>query len=148
MVVAATWVVALPTAPLRQPIAFPHAKHQTTACAVCHRGAATETRAGIPEIALCGKCHATPPASAAAAWNVATATRAIGWVQITHVPAHVMFSHRRHVTLARLDCASCHGAMRERSTPPGRAPVRLTMTTCLSCHRDEGAAEDCAACHR
>jgi hypothetical protein len=59
-----------------------------------------------------------------------------------------MFSHRRHVTLAKLDCESCHGKMRERMAPLGVAPVRLDMNTCLSCHRREGAAEDCAACHR
>ncbi len=146
--VAATWVAALPGAPVRQPIVFPHAKHQTVGCAVCHSGAATATRAGIPGIAVCTKCHATPPAGTAPAWNAAVAKRSIDWVQVTRVPSHVMFSHRRHVTLGRLDCASCHGDIRERATPPGAAQVRLTMTTCLSCHRHEGAAEDCAACHR
>lgn len=102
---------------------------------VCHRGATTTARAGIPDAAVCAKCHTTTPGS-------------IAWIQVTHVPSHVMFSHRRHVTLARLDCVSCHGEMRERRTPPGIAAVRLTMATCVSCHRHEGATEDCAACHR
>jgi hypothetical protein len=146
--VAATWVAALPTASVPQPIAFAHAKHQAVGCTVCHRGAATTTRAGIPDIAVCAKCHATPPAGTAAVWNAATAKRSIDWVQVTHVPSHVMFSHRRHVTLAKLDCTSCHGEMRTRTTPIGAAQVRLTMATCLSCHRHEGAADDCASCHR
>jgi ribosomal protein L40E len=135
LMVAATWVAALPTAPVRQPIDFPHAKHQAIGCVVCHRGAAARTHAGIPDATVCAKCHTTTP-------------RAIAWVQVTHVPPHVLFSHQRHVTIARLDCVSCHGEMRDRRAPPGAAPVRLTMTTCLSCHRHEGAAEDCAACHR
>ena len=147
-VVAAAWVVVLPPASARQPIAFPHAKHQTIGCAVCHRGAATQEHAGIPDVTFCAKCHATAPSGAAAVWDAAMERQSIGWVQVTHVPLHVMFSHRRHTTLGRLDCASCHGEMRDRRSPPGVAPVRLVMTTCLSCHRREGAAEDCAACHR
>jgi hypothetical protein len=148
LVAAAAWLVALPAAPVHQPIAFPHAKHQTVDCTVCHRGAASAVRAGIPDIHLCSKCHATPPGQSAAAWDAAVAGKAIAWVQVTHVPAHVMFSHRRHTAIGRLDCASCHGQMRGRTTPPGSADVRLVMNTCLSCHRHEGAAEDCAACHR
>lgn len=132
---ALVWIAALPPAAIHQPIAFPHARHQAVACAVCHRGAATAVRAGIPDGAFCAKCHTTQP-------------RTIAWVQVTRIPSHVMFSHRRHVTLARLDCASCHGEMRERRPPMGAPPMRLTMTTCVSCHRREGAAEDCAACHR
>jgi hypothetical protein len=146
--VAAAWLAVLPAAAVRQPIAFPHAKHQTVACAVCHRGAATAERAGVPDIQLCAKCHATAPGSAGSVWDAAVARKSIAWVQVTRVPPHVMFSHRRHTTIARLDCTSCHGAMRTRTTPVGTAEVRLVMNTCLSCHRHEGAAEDCAACHR
>lgn len=147
--VAAAWIVALPSAAIDQPIAFPHAKHQGVGCTVCHRGAAASARAGVPDAALCAKCHATAPAGSGRAWDAAAgAGSPIAWVQVTRLPDHVMFSHRRHVTLARLDCSSCHGDMARRTTPVGRAPVRLEMTTCLSCHRNEGAAEDCAACHR
>jgi class III cytochrome C family protein/cytochrome c7-like protein len=148
MAAAAGWLAAMPAAPVRQPIAFPHAKHQTIDCAVCHRGAARAARAGIPDIQVCTKCHATAPAGSAAVWDAAVARQSIAWVQVTHVPPHVMFSHQRHTTIARLDCASCHGQMRGRTAPVGTADVRLVMTTCLSCHRHEGAAEDCAACHR
>ncbi len=146
--VAAAWVAVLPPPTARQPIAFPHAKHQTVGCAVCHSGAATAARAGIPDVATCAKCHATPPAGTNGAWDAAVSRKTIGWVQLTHVPDHVLFSHRRHVTIARLDCVSCHGEMRERLTPPPSAQVRHTMATCVSCHQHEGAAEDCLACHR
>jgi hypothetical protein len=144
--VAAGWVLVLPPSPVGQPIAFPHAKHQGVACTVCHRGAATAAHAGIPNAALCAKCHSTIPGRAQA--GAAQHDQPIAWVQVTHVPDHVMFSHRRHVTLAKLDCESCHGKVRERTTPFGVAPVRLEMKTCLACHSREGASEDCAACHR
>jgi len=148
IVVALTWVVVLPPAPVHQPIAFAHAKHEAIGCTVCHRGAATGVHAGIPGGRFCQTCHATAPAGAAAAWDGLARGQAIRWVQVTHVPEHVMFSHRRHVTLARLDCASCHGQIRDRRTPVDRVAYRLEMKTCLACHRREGAAEDCAACHR
>jgi hypothetical protein len=141
--VAAAWIVILPPSPVRQPIAFPHAKHQGIGCTVCHRGAATTARAGIPNAAFCAKCHATIPGRIATA-----AAEPIAWVQVTQLPTHVMFSHRRHVTLGTLDCESCHGKMKERTAPLGAAPIRIEMKTCLSCHHREGAAEDCAACHR
>ncbi len=135
VVVAAAWLVAAPPAAMRQPIGFPHVKHRAIACVVCHRGVSTASRAGIPDGAFCAKCHSALP-------------RDLAWVQVTRIPPHVNFSHRRHVALARLDCSSCHGDVRGRQTPIGAMPVRLTMNTCLDCHRHEGAAEDCAACHR
>ncbi len=146
--VAAAWVVVLPPSPVGQPIAFPHAKHQTTGCTVCHRGGGTAARAGIPDVAVCARCHATAPAGTSAVWEAALSRKTIAWVQVTQLPDHVMFSHRRHTRLGGLQCESCHGDMKQRLTPPGRSPVRLDMTTCLSCHHREGAAEDCAACHR
>lgn len=146
--VAAAWIAVLPRVSARQPLAFPHAKHTTVGCAVCHRGAATAARAGIPDAPTCAKCHASAPGGSPQAWSAAIARGTLGWVRVTHMPDHVMFSHRRHVTLGRIACESCHGAMRDRPAPVGIAPVRLDMKTCLSCHRTEGAAEDCAACHR
>lgn len=146
--VAAAWITVLPSAPVRQPLAFSHAKHQAVGCTVCHQGAATSIRAGIPEAPVCTKCHATAPGGSSPAWNAAVEGKPFGWVQVTHVPDHVMFSHRRHVTLARLDCVSCHGNIRDRGTPVVAVSVRLDMDTCLSCHLREGAADDCAACHR
>jgi hypothetical protein len=148
LAVAAAWIAALPSAPVRQPIAFAHATHRTTGCAVCHRGAATAARAGIPDAALCAKCHATAPGGVSLAGDAAAPGRPISWVQVTRVADHVLFSHRRHVSIARIDCVSCHGEVRNRAVPVTRVAVRLTMDTCLSCHRQEHAAEDCAACHR
>ncbi len=149
LVIAIAWIELLPAAVPAQPIAFPHAKHRAVACTVCHRGAATSVRATIPDIGLCAKCHAVAPAGAASQWDAAVQRHSIGWRQVTRVlPAHVLFSHRRHVSLARLDCASCHGEMRDRTSPPTAAPTRIAMATCIGCHRQEGAADDCAACHR
>ena len=146
--VAAAWITVLPSAPVRQPLAFSHAKHQAVGCTVCHQGAATSVRAGIPEGPVCAKCHATAPGELSPVWNAAVAGKPFGWVQVTHVPDHVLFSHRRHVTVAQLDCVSCHGNIRDRSTAVVAVSVRLDMATCMSCNSREGVADDCAACHR
>jgi len=146
---AAAWVLLLPRAPLRQPLAFSHARHAGMGCAVCHRGALEQARAGIPEAAVCLKCHATAPRAAAAAkWEEIGRAQPIAWVRVSHLPGHVMFSHRRHVGLARLECTSCHADVGTSALPPGRPPMRLDMDACLACHKREGANQDCAGCHR
>lgn len=148
-IVAVGWMALLPAPAVSQPLAFDHARHRTTACDVCHRGARRDARAGIPQVALCQRCHATAPRSVSLqVWDEATRRGTLAWVTVTQMPLHVYFSHRRHTTIAGLDCVSCHGDFRDRTTPPPAAPVRLEMDTCMSCHRREGASEDCTGCHR
>ncbi len=148
LVLALAWVLVLPAGPAPQPAAFNHARHRGLACTVCHQGAEVAARAGLPEAAICRSCHATPPRGTEEAWRQAGAAGQIAWAPTVHLPDHVMFSHRRHVALARLDCVSCHADVGARPTLPSTAPVRLDMNACLSCHRREAASEDCAACHR
>jgi hypothetical protein len=146
---AAAWVLLMPRAPLGQPIAFSHARHAGMGCGVCHRGAETAARAGIPQGDVCLKCHATAPrAVAAAKWDEVARAQPIAWVRVSRLPGHAMFSHRRHVGLARLECTSCHADVGTSVVPPGRPPLRLDMDACLDCHKREGASQDCAACHR
>ena len=150
VVVAVGWVLALPAAPTAQPIAFNHAKHAAAGCVLCHQGAASGVRAGLPQGDTCTRCHATAPGNgiSQAAWTGIASGQRIAWLRLTRVPDHVAFSHRRHTGPGQLACASCHGDMAQRTAPPGRAPVRLVMNTCLSCHKRENASEDCAGCHR
>ena len=147
---ALVWVLLLPSVPVAQPLAFNHAGHQAIACATCHSGAETSARAGIPQGDVCLECHATAPkaAGAAALWPELARGRQIDWLRVTRVPDHVMFSHRRHVTLGRLACASCHGEAGTSVTPPRRPPRRLQMSSCIGCHRQVNVSEDCASCHR
>lgn len=139
----------LPAAPVSQRIAFNHARHAPLTCVGCHAGIRTSQRAGIPSPAVCAKCHATAPASVAVAdWERLQTLGVAFWNPVTRVPDHVMFSHRRHVSLAGLACESCHADIGRRTSPPRRVPVRLVMDTCLGCHRSEGVSEDCTGCHR
>lgn len=151
--VAVAWVLVLPARPIAQPIAFNHQRHSAVGCAVCHDGVTRGARAGIPQSEVCVRCHATAPALGTGAiseetWKGFASGHQIAWKQINRLPDHVMFSHRRHTGPGQLACASCHGDMKQRTTPPDRPATRLVMKTCLSCHQREGASEDCAGCHR
>lgn len=147
--VAWAWVLVLPPAAASQPVEFNHAKHLPIACATCHTGVVDGAKAGLPVQAFCVKCHATAPAQVPESdWARIAGANAAPWVPLTRLPAHVRFSHERHVGAGRLDCASCHGDIGMRSAPAPRNPVRLDMSTCLACHRQENVTEDCAACHR
>ncbi len=145
---AAGWVFILPSRPAAQPIAFNHARHQALTCAGCHRGVEVAARAMLPGPDVCAKCHAAAPAGVTADQWTAFQRAAVNWVTLTRIPDHSLFSHQRHVTLGHLECSSCHGDIGQRTAPPGRAPIRLDMKTCRACHQQEGASEDCAACHR
>jgi hypothetical protein len=147
--VAVGWLLVMPAAPVAQPVAFNHARHRALACVGCHRGVESRAHATLPVAADCAKCHATaPPGISESQWKSFSGPQGVGWKQVTQVPDHVDFSHRRHVTSGRLACASCHADIGQRTTPPGSAPMRLDMKACLACHRQEGVTEDCAACHR
>ena len=150
VVVAIGWVFALPPLPMTQPIAFNHARHASASCVLCHQGAESGVRAGIPPADFCTRCHVTAPGHTVsdAGWSEVSAGKRIAWRRVTRLPDHVAFSHRRHTGSGQLACASCHGDMRLRTEPLSRAPVRLEMDTCLTCHKREGASEDCAGCHR
>lgn len=146
---AAAWWLLLPPPPGAQPAPFDHARHAGLACSVCHAGVETAATATVPRLELCQRCHATPPAGFPGAVFAAGKDGAgAQWNPVTRLPRHVWFSHRRHVSSARLACASCHGEVGTNAELPGRPPVRLDMAACLSCHRREGVTEDCASCHR
>jgi hypothetical protein len=136
-----------------QPIAFNHAQHIASglACTDCHKGAQTEEHATIPDLATCMGCHATPLGKSAEEAKLkafAAAGAEIPWRPVTQVPAHVYFSHRRHATLAKIDCATCHGAM-EKLTAPPRGPFRApSMDNCIECHNQNRVNTDCNDCHR
>jgi hypothetical protein len=147
--VAVVWLFASPRIPIQQPLDFDHAKHAPMTCVACHQGVETAARAGYPADAVCLECHNTPPRARGgdAVWPKTRTAPRIAWARVNRVPKHTYFSHRRHVVLANLECASCHGEVGKRSTPPGAPATRLSMAACESCHARENANNDCAACH-
>lgn len=147
---AVVWLLVLPRPAVKQPIDFDHKKHDRIVCGVCHRGVETSTRAGFPPDRVCTECHNAAPqgGGAPAVWPTSRTSPPISWVRVNRMPDNVIFSHRRHVLLAKLDCATCHGDVAKRSTPPPAPAARIDMDSCESCHAREHADNDCAACHR
>jgi len=155
VLVAATGVVlASRGRAIRQPIEFNHRLHVEDVgldCTDCHRYAKTGARATIPNIEVCVDCHEESQGESAEEVKVVDHIQEgerIPWKKIYWEPDHVYFSHRRHTTIAGLECETCHGDMKDRIEPLARPAVRLTMEFCQDCHREMGAANDCILCHR
>ncbi|HEX9119262.1 MAG TPA: cytochrome c3 family protein [Terriglobales bacterium] len=137
----------------KQPIAFNHAKHVSNgvACADCHAGVQTQAKATLPSVDVCISCHQvalTNSAEEERVRTVAAAGQDLNWVQLTQTAPHVFFSHRRHVAVAHLPCAECHGPMEQATKPPAHAFRVFTMATCIGCHQQHRVNADCNDCHR
>jgi hypothetical protein len=72
----------------------------------------------------------------------------IPWHRVYLVPSHAYFSHRRHMTIAKLTCNQCHGDIALTEDPITRPFIEITMDNCLSCHQEKMASVDCVDCHR
>jgi len=135
-----------------QPIAFNHQKHvEMIDCSDCHAHYADSEHSGLPMLSDCMVCHEEPQSDVAEEQRVrelAEAGEDDVFVKLFRLPDNVVYSHRRHVSVAGLECLTCHGPIAETSAPPDRPLVRVTMDFCIDCHEREDASTDCTACHR
>lgn len=134
-----------------QPIAYSHKIHieHGLQCLDCHSGADTGARATIPSVSKCMLCHAkiatgNPEVKKVA--EFAAARREIPWERVYGFDsaALVKFQHAPHIR-AGVQCVRCHGDMTQAAT--AQPLVKHNMGTCVSCHRENHASEDCATCH-
>ena len=136
-----------------QPISFNHKKHVGELeidCTTCHVTVQTEAFSGLPDAEVCGGCHSEPQGKSEEEKRLVEMLKtgtALAWKPLFRQPAHVFYSHRRHVVAAKLQCRVCHGAIAETTAPPVRVR-RLAMDDCVSCHRRERVSTTCTACHR
>lgn len=166
VVLSAVALIAMIRAPGRlpeQPIAFNHRLHlervQGIQCQDCHRFVNDHTFAGIPGKQICFECHDAHPAEDdleaearqprfATLMAFATAEGDIPWHRVTTLRDDVFFSHRRHVTVGKIECRRCHPGIPERTSPPTHGPAEMNMDSCIACHEESGTSVDCLACHR
>jgi hypothetical protein len=138
---------------VRQPISFNHKKHVAEldiGCATCHVTVETEAFSGLPDAELCAGCHLEPQGKSEEEKKLVEMLKngtALSWKPLFRQPAHVFYSHRRHVVAAKLQCRACHGTIADTTAPPVRVR-RLVMDDCVSCHRKERVSTVCTACHR
>ncbi len=154
IMVAAEGVLMMGNPAVEQPIAFNHRKHTMDlglACQFCHPYVETGAHPGLPGVETCSMCHQVPQGTSEEAARL-TAMIADGdslqFNKLFRLPSNVFFTHRRHVGIAKLDCANCHGSIAETERPPERPLVKIKMKVCLDCHRKENQTVDCVDCHR
>lgn len=139
-----------------QPIKFSHQIHagvNQIDCQYCHGGAFKSKNASIPSANICMNCHNTITASdhydgeispellklyRAVDWNPDTRTygtnqRPIEWIRIHNLPDFAYFNHSQHVTVAGIECQTCHGPVETMEEVYQYSP--LTMKWCIDCHR-------------
>ena len=137
-----------------QPIAFNHRKHTQDLqleCEFCHPRVRTGAHPGLPALETCAMCHQAPLGTSREAARVTeyvTQQRPLVFVKLFRLPAHVYYTHRRHVGIAGLECRLCHGDIALTVRPPRRPLVSISMKFCLDCHRRSAQTLDCNACHR
>lgn len=136
-----------------QPIEYNHFVHIESGldCETCHTGARSAVQATLPTIDTCLMCHSDAITESTEEEKIRTAAAAgeeLRWTQVTRIPRHVYFSHRRHVGLGGLKCAECHGPMETLTRPPRRPFRVLDMDACMDCHEQKEVRNDCNDCHR
>lgn len=142
------------TAPVPQPVAFSHLKHTDElqlACDFCHKYVRTGAHSGLPDRATCAICHAAPLGTSEEAVRFTELVQngdPIRFNKLFRLPSHVYYTHRRHVTIAELECETCHDEISSTEVPPERPLVKIDMAFCVDCHREREVTTDCTACHR
>jgi mono/diheme cytochrome c family protein len=145
-----------------QPIHFSHKIHggdNAIDCKYCHSSARVSKTSGIPSLNVCMNCHksiyeykgeTTPEYSkefydgeikklyAAAGWDDAAQqytgeSQPVKWVRIHNLPDFVYFNHSQHVTVAGVECQTCHGPVETMEVVSQFSP--LTMGWCIDCHK-------------
>ncbi|MBD3723647.1 MAG: c-type cytochrome [Flavobacteriaceae bacterium] len=145
-----------------QPIHYSHRIHagdNGIDCKYCHSAARVSKNSNIPSLNVCMNCHknisevaettATEDYSKefydgeiqklydAVGWDgtkYTGKTKPVKWVRIHNLPDFVYFNHSQHVSVAGVECQTCHGPVEEMEIM--RQYSSLTMGWCINCHRE------------
>ena len=136
-----------------------HAGDNDIDCKYCHSSARVSKTSGIPSLNVCMNCHKSvyeyngetsleytkefydkqiQKLYTATGWNDADQkytgdTQPVKWTRIHNLPDFVYFNHSQHVTVAGVECQTCHGPVETMEVMYQHAP--LTMGWCIECHR-------------
>ena len=135
----------------QQPVQFSHKHHvgdDGIDCRYCHTTVETTASAGMPPTQTCMNCHNQLWADSPYLEPIRASYREnkpIEWVKVHDLPDFVRFSHKIHVSGAKLECQECHGNVQDMEVVEQVAP--LQMGWCIGCHTAKKAKTDCIACH-
>ena len=139
-----------------------HAGDNGIDCKYCHSSARVSKHSGIPSLNVCMNCHkniaeVAPETYAegqefgvdynleikklykAVGWDDTNQkytgeTSPVKWIRIHNLPDFAYFNHSQHVSVAGLECQTCHGPVEEMEIMYQYSP--LTMGWCINCHRE------------
>ncbi|WP_299364925.1 c-type cytochrome [Winogradskyella sp.] len=147
-----------------QPIHYSHRIHagdNGIDCKYCHSSARVSKHSGIPSLNICMNCHKSianvaPETLAegkaeygvdydaeiqklyeAVGWDGTAYTgesKPVKWIRIHNLPDFAYFNHSQHVSVAGVECQTCHGPVEEMEIMYQHSP--LTMGWCINCHRE------------
>lgn len=124
---------------LEQPVPFSHAHHVGELgldCRYCHTSVEKSHVASLPPTHTCMTCHSQLYTNAEILAPIRESleqNKPIRWTRVHHLPAYVYFDHSVHIANG-VGCSTCHGRVDQ--MPLVRQTQPLTMSWCLSCHRD------------
>ncbi len=61
-------------------------------------------------------------------------SKPVEWVRVHNLPDFAYFNHSQHVSVAGIECQTCHGPVEEMEIMSQYSP--LTMGWCVNCHRE------------
>ena len=139
-----------------------HAGDNKIDCKYCHSSARVSKHSGIPSLNVCMNCHKSIGEVAsktlaegqeygvdynaeiqklykAVGWDeneqkYTGETSPVKWIRIHNLPDFAYFNHSQHVSVAGVECQTCHGPVEEMEIMYQHAP--LTMGWCINCHRE------------
>ncbi|NQX86093.1 MAG: c-type cytochrome [Flavobacteriaceae bacterium] len=146
-----------------QPIHFSHKIHagdNEIDCKYCHSSARVSKASGIPSLNICMNCHKSiyeyngattaeydkafydgeiKKLYAAVGWDDESQkytgeSSPVKWIRIHNLPDFAYFNHSQPVSVAGLQCQTCHGPVEEMEIMYQYSP--LTMGWCINCHRE------------
>src|SRR5574341_265504 len=95
----------------QQPIQFNHKAHVSKGldCSICHRYVQEQAFASLPPLETCLMCHAAKIGQNPEEGKIrefAARKEPLRWIRLYRLSpdAAVYFSHRRHVTLGKIEC--------------------------------------------
>lgn len=140
-----------------------HAGDNGIDCKYCHSSARVSKTSGIPSLNVCMNCHKNisefqgdadstyvdhskefytaeiQKLYDAVGWDKANQKytgkqKPVKWVRIHNLPDFVYFNHSQHVSVAGIECQTCHGPVETMEVM--RQHSSLTMGWCVNCHRE------------
>ncbi len=140
-----------------------HAGDNGIDCKYCHSSARVSKHSGIPSLNICMNCHKSIYQVAeetqkegieeygidynaeiqklykAVGWDeneqkYTGETQPVKWVRIHNLPDFAYFNHSQHVSVAGVECQTCHGPVEEMEIMYQHSS--LTMGWCINCHRE------------